>query len=273
VVGRFDILRGGYQFFRELQSVAPADFYFTSIAAGNLRARDFLERGLPGMPVYKFIGDFVTLLLPVSESPPATLTTGTLRIEPKSAIPDLISFINNHHRQFQFAPSWSEEQLSALRPLGLNMDDFQIKKDDGRIVECAALWDQRVFKQTIIRGYTSWLARTRPVINFAARLAGRPCLPAIGSTLDQAFVSHLAVETTQPEALVSTISTLQIAATAKGIKFLTLGFASSDPRLNTVRSRFRCREYRSRIYSVGWPEIEISDDLDERCLGPEVALL
>src|SRR3954471_9322888 len=52
---RFDILRRGYQFFRELQSDNPPDFCFTSIAADNDRARRFLERGLPGMPSYKFI--------------------------------------------------------------------------------------------------------------------------------------------------------------------------------------------------------------------------
>src|SRR5437016_827244 len=45
--GRFDIVRRGYEFFHQLQAGAPADFYFTSIAADNERARTFLERGLP----------------------------------------------------------------------------------------------------------------------------------------------------------------------------------------------------------------------------------
>ncbi len=62
--GRFDILRRGYEFFHELQTDSPADFYFTSIVADNERARKFLERGLPGMPRYEFVGEFVTMLLP-----------------------------------------------------------------------------------------------------------------------------------------------------------------------------------------------------------------
>src|SRR5689334_13084183 len=41
VAGRADILRRGYEFFRELQTEMPADFYFTSIAADNKRARQF----------------------------------------------------------------------------------------------------------------------------------------------------------------------------------------------------------------------------------------
>ena len=63
--GRFDILRRGYRFFHELQDDYPADFYFTSVSADNLRSIRFLERGLPGMPLYERLADFVTLLIPV----------------------------------------------------------------------------------------------------------------------------------------------------------------------------------------------------------------
>src|SRR5215471_12846071 len=62
--GRFDVLRRGYEFFHELQTDDPAAFYFTSIAADNERARKFLERGLPGMPRYEFVGEFVTVSVP-----------------------------------------------------------------------------------------------------------------------------------------------------------------------------------------------------------------
>jgi len=75
--GRFDILRRGYQFFRELQADAPADFYFTSIAADNERARRLLERGLPSMPRYEFIGEFVTVLLRSARRSPARAKSRT----------------------------------------------------------------------------------------------------------------------------------------------------------------------------------------------------
>lgn len=62
--GRFDIVRRGYQFFVELQSNNPADFYFTSIASDNVRARAFLERSAPGLPNYEFLADYATLIIP-----------------------------------------------------------------------------------------------------------------------------------------------------------------------------------------------------------------
>ena len=195
--GRFDILRRGYEFFRELQADRPADFYFTSIAADNAPARKFLERGLPGMPTYELIGEFVTVLLPIENR-------ASDHTEPEADDLDfgeLFECLDKHGRDYQFAPRWSGVELSALQSLNLKSDDFQVMRDGGRINACAALWDQRAFKQTVIRGYTPWLALARPAVNFAARILGTTRLPAVGSTLAHAFISHFAVKPENSDAL------------------------------------------------------------------------
>lgn len=101
--GRFDILRRGYEFFRDLQAERPADFYFTSIAADNVPARKFLERGLPGMPAYEFAGEFVTVLLPMK-------SRASVHTEPEADALDfgeLFECLDKHGRDYQFAPRWS----------------------------------------------------------------------------------------------------------------------------------------------------------------------
>lgn len=274
--GRFDILRRGYEFFRELQRDTPADFYFTSIASDNVRARNFLERGLPGMPRYEFIGEFVTVVLSArrqyprrhfaSHKPPcANLETG---------LPAPVLFINEHTRQHQFAPCWSAEEMSALKPLGLSKEDFLISHDARRMNGCAALWDQRSFKQTVIRGYAPWLAFMRPALNAVSPVTGNPRLPAAGETLANAFISHLAIAAVEPEALIRLLTELCRVSAQHDIELLTVGFAGNDPRLAVVRGNFRCHEYRSRLYLVRWPDIGgAARDLDDRIPAPEVALL
>jgi hypothetical protein len=268
--GRFDILRRGYEFFRELQADRPADFYFTSIAADNFPARKFLERGLPGMPAYEFIGEFVTVLLPME-------SWTSVHSEPESNalnFSELFDCLDKYGRDYQFAPRWSLGELSALQSINLKADDFQVMRNSGRISACAALWDQRAFKQTVIRGYSPWLAMARPAVNFAARIIAKPRLPAVGSVLAHAFVSHLAVEPENPDALIALVAKLGMFAAERAIEFLTLGFAVNDPRLTLLRRKFNCREYHSRIYVVRWPKLGGSaSELDGRCLGPEVALL
>jgi len=268
--GRFDILRRGYEFFRELQADRPADFYFTSIAADNAPARQFLERGLPGMPAYEFIGEFVTVLLPME----SRTSVNTEPVANALDFGELLDCLDKHGRDYQFAPRWSGDELSALQSLNLKADDFRVMRNGGRIKACAAFWDQRAFKQTVIRGYSPWMALARPAMNFAARIIGTPRLPNFGSTLAHAFVSHLAVEPENPDALIALVAKLRMSMSERGIEFLTLGFAANDPRLTLLRRKFHCREYRSRIYVVRWPGLGGSaSELDGRCLGPEVALL
>jgi hypothetical protein len=316
VAGRFDILRRGYRFFREWQHPNPADFYFTAIAADNTRARKFLERDLPGMPSYDYLGDFVTMLIPVprrrpgqelaptpavnsprpacngvrpssgaemSERPAAREGSHTIAAERVSAPEDgrtpgfgqvgtIIGLLGEHSSRYQFAPCWTAEELRALQSLNLQLEDFRIVRNEGKPVAGAALWDQRSFKQTVIRGYAAPLAWARPWLNFAARLWKQPALPAVGSVLAHAVVSHLAAPADQPETIAMLIHSLFPLARNKGIEWLTLGFAAADPRLAVLRSRFAAREYRSRLYRVRWLDLP-GAALDDRLPGPEIALL
>ncbi|MGP8200778.1 MAG: hypothetical protein ACLQU4_14885 [Limisphaerales bacterium] len=268
--GRFDILRRGYEFFRTLQSDSPADFYFTSIASDNHPARRFLERGLPGMPAYEFIGEFVTLLLPARHRPATSNRAAALT----PAAEELITLFNEYGCRQQFAPCWSNAELTALKPLGLRESDFCFVRQRGQIVACAALWDQRVFKQTVIRGYTLRLALLRPALNLTARITGGTRLPAVGQTLANVFVSHLSVAPDESDALIALTAELRSLAAQRQIELLTFGFAANDPRLATLRRSFRVREYHTRLYVVRWPGTGgTAGDLDARILAPETALL
>lgn len=273
--GRFDILRRGYEVFRELQTLDPADFYFTSIAADNLRARSFLERRIRGMPLYEFVGEFVTLLVPTRRS-------ARMRVSPDShregfigqTRDQLIRFLKEVNAVFQFSPYWSAEELPALETLGLSESDFCLRLTDGEIAGCGALWDQRKFKQAVVRGYSRALAFARPVLNAASPITGQPRLPRVGDALSNAFVSHLAARPGHEHRLADLLAELGTSARSRGIELLTLGFAANDPRLESVCSQFRCRKYRSRIYTVRWPGIGgWARELDGRFINPEASLL
>jgi len=273
--GRFDILRRGYRFFHELQRASPADFYFTTIAADNERARQFLERGLPGMPRYEYLNDFVTMLVPVPHSRRREEADWPGSWSPPPHVVGyeaIAALLEKHSSRYQLAPHWRADELQALDPLGLRPDDFRVVHGEGEPVACAALWDQRSFKQTVIRAYAAPLAWARPWINLAARLWGRPGLPKPGSTLAHATVSHLAAPPNRPETIASLLLSLFPLARSTGIEWLTLGFAAADPRLAALRGRFAAREYRSRLYSVRWPDLP-GEVLDDRLPCPEIALL
>ncbi|MCX6951147.1 MAG: hypothetical protein NTV51_03035 [Verrucomicrobia bacterium] len=265
---RGSLLRGGYRFFRETR--APADFTFTSIAADNHRALRLLERGLPGLPAYTLLTEFVTLVIPV----PRRSTHTTLRPVPANPahLEALVALLNTTGRRHSLAPVWTAGRVRALARHGLPLGDFQLFHDGPRLIAAAAVWDQRVFRQTVFRGYEPALAAARPLLNLSARLFGTPRLPPVGSTLAHASLSPLATEDDAllPELVAASLGT----ARARQLEFLTLGLVASDPRLAPLERRFRPRTYRSRLYQVTWPgDPAVPESFGPTSVRPEVAFL
>lgn len=288
---RMSIIRGGYRHFRAMHDQTPAHsapaIYLTSIAADNLPARRLLERGLPGMPVYRFLGELVTLVISRRRNSDLSKPTSSARRRLREMdlsvhygseplIPEIIELLNRRTAAYQFAPIWTADDLMPQRYPGLSSADFRLARSAaGTPIACAAFWDQSAVKQTIVRGYAPWLRRLRPFLNLGVAICGRPTLPAAGKSVRHAFVSHVAVDPDQPVILEQLIRLFHGPAFTRGIDYLTLGFDARDPRLVHLRKAFRPREYRSRLYAVHWDDA--GDDfvrtLDDRLLAPEVALL
>lgn len=275
--GRSDIIRRGYEAFRKLHEQGGPPIYLSSIIADNLRARRFLERGLRGMPTYHYLGDLATLVIrrPLfsqlrdrTSSIRRRIERTGVRLYPGSCARtgDLANLINEHNRQYQLAPAWSTSEICPEKTL--------IVRSKNGPVACAAIWDQRSVKQTVVRGYSGALLWARPFLNFAAMMLGAPRLPRVGTTLSHVYVSHLAGDADRPEIARWLIHSLFGSPEARTADYLTLAFDSRDTRLPYFRKKFPTREYRSRIYAVCWDDgADLARKLDGRLLAPEVATL
>jgi len=245
--GRYDILCRGYEFFRNLSWPETPDLFFTSVMLGNERARQFLEGSLRGMPRYRNMADFVTVLIPVprtvswEDESPAENDPG-----------ELAEWLNQNNASYQLGQYWTAESLLGLGKYGLEMKDFLVQRTDHGISACAALWDQRSFKQTVIQSYDWRLAALRPLLNLVSRCGGRPGLPAAGSVLAHGFLSHISVGSEQPGLIRGLIKGMFPRARRAGLDYLTMGFTEGDRRLTVVRRSFSHREYRSKLYHVTW---------------------
>ena len=245
-------LAAGY---REVETTRRADeipFDLTSVVADNSVARHLLERGLPGLPKYQPLCDYRTLLIPVgrrrrSRDPQLDVAT------PKD-LGEIAHCLDRNLRRYQFAPVWSEGVLrSRERCPDLRAADFMLIREGGQIVGCAACWDQRRFKQVVVRGYAPRLARFRPALNLVFGLGGRPRLPAVGAELPLAYISHLAVDGDRAELALALIDALRRQCASGDVEALAVGFAIDHPLLPHVERHYPTRSYASRLYRVQWP--------------------
>lgn len=250
------LLQAGFEACESTRVTGDLPFDLTSILEENRVAQRLLERGLPGLPRYELLCRFVTRTLEVEPSARRAARSAPAGIELHAASdadgPELGDFLARTRARHALAAAWSPEGPCASRPAPR---DFLLARRGARLIGCAALWDQRAFKQTVLHGYAGGLELARRWLGPAARLIGRRPLPAPGSVLALAFLSFLALEEEPEEASAAELHGALVhaalaAARARGLHFVVTGFAEGHPLLPAARAEFRARELHSRLYRV-----------------------
>lgn len=273
--GRLAVLAAGYEMARALRSRDDAEFDLTSIVADNHAARRLLASARLGLPRYREVERFVTVVLPIRLRGRARRTT--LRVERggPDALEVAAAFLAGHQPRFQFASRFGLEELrSPRRARDLGPADFLLAYEGAHVVGCLAVWDQSGFKQAVIRGYGPPLAKWRPAINAAAALFGYPPLPEPGERLSHAYVSHVAMNPDRREVFAALLDAAVDLARERGTRFLVAGLAARHPLLDPLVRRAGARRFESALCTVDWggPRRE-PPYLDGRIAHPEVALL
>jgi len=246
--GAYRLLREGFaEVQRQLRDEDELPWDITSILADNRPARRILTAALPGLPRYRWVTGYNTLVYRTTER---RQRDGRIESGDVSGLGAIADCLQRNHGRFQYAPVWDEAALSGA---GLRAEDFLVLREGERVTACVAIWDQRAVKQTVVHGYRKPLGTLRPLINIAAPLLGLPPLPPAGQGLRQAWLSHLACDGDEPEALQLLLHAALPCARRSGVEQLMLGLADAHPLLPAARGVRRHLNYRSDIYRINWP--------------------
>ena len=267
------LLDEGFAFCRSLHEQGHVPAYLTAIVEQNHAARRLLC-GLrsPSAPRFVRAGGLVTLAIPRARRQRLRVPAGIeIRQGSVELLPDIVACLDRNGRRCQFTPRWTiDDLLSARRTPGLEPRDFLVAIAGGRVTGCAAIWDQRGFKQAIVRGYSQRLARWRRVVNLAGSWLDVPALPAIGRPLPFVYLSHVAIDDDRPDVAAALVSEARRRLPA-GVTYMVTAFAEGSPMLLAAG---RHRTYRSVLYLACWPDGQrLVESLDARLPHPEVAIL
>jgi hypothetical protein len=272
--GRRRLLARGYDVLAARREPDEEPFDLTSIMADNEPALRLLGAGVPGLPTYRPLERFVTLVISTWRRPrwPGGPPVETGRDE---HVEEIAACLDRNGRRHQLARRWRAADLvSTERCPGLHPRDFRLVFGGEGLVGVAALWDQSAFKQVVVRGYSPALARGRWWINRGAWLVGAPRLPDPGRALPHAYLSHVAVDGDDAAVFERLLGAILEEARRRGCAYLVAGFAARHPFLAAVRRRCRAREYASLLHVVhGEDGAGAAARLDDRVPHVEVALL
>lgn len=281
--GRIDpAFRGGKMFLkgfalqRKLHEEDPLPFYLTTIVEGNEPALRAFTKEREGKPSYVPCSTLCTLAIPAPRLRKLHEVSGlTLRRARPEQLEEIADCLQRNLRRYQFAPCWTAETLNCnSRCRDLKAEDFLVALRDGKIVGTMATWDQRNFKQTIVRDYAPTLGHLRPAVNLLAQFLPLPKLPTPGEELAHAYLSHIAVDDDNRRVFRALLGQSLNDSVGRGYSYLTLGLDTRSPLLGVAKTTFFHFAYRSKLFLVHWPEGKAETlAVDSRIPQLELAIL
>lgn len=263
-------VKNGYQ---SIQSLVPVKgtlpIWFSSIASENQQARNLLEAGLKGLPEYSFIGEMKSLAISVKQSK----NTQILSVVSADDIDELITFYNEQVKSYQFSAVLNKQWLNSLQASqGLSLQDFFIVREHGQIIACLAIWDQRKFKQTVVRGYRFPLDRLTGLYNLYAAITKRASLPGVGEKLEQVYLSFVAVDENYQHLFLDVLQDALYKVKQKNSIIAVIGLSSENPLTEIIEQHFHVHSYKTCIEKVTWQD-HAEFVLNSRRVQPEIAIL
>lgn len=263
---RLSVLKAGYDSIRALVPWDRERVWFTSLAADNRAARRLLERGLDGLPRYRPVGELETFVFDSRLG----RSKGLWRPAVRGEVRELAAFVNRQNAEFHFSPVLSAEDLLADRA-GLSWRLFHVFEEGGEIRAALAPWDQRAYKQAVVRGYAGGLKTFRPLLNAIHRIMRLPPWPAVGEPWEGGFLAFFAVHPGERRRLGPLIREGLYHLRRRGCGVGYWGLSPENP-LRKFARRLPHLSYRTVIETVRWPDSDLPG-LDERPVQPEAALL
>jgi hypothetical protein len=255
---RIRYLRQGYASIRALTpAAATLPWWFTVIAADNTAARKLLEAGIPGLPDYHALGDYVTYALPTSRGERKEIW----RPAEDAEVDALAAFYNAQASRFNFTPVLDS---ALIRRIGVK--HFHAFERGGVLQGVAALWDQRSFKQIVAARYRRPIGRLVPMYNCYAKLFRRIPLPRQGHALDHTFVAFLAL---RDEARSDSRPVLRDLLSQCKTPIASVGLHAAHS-LTEILMGLKPVRYPARVYGVTF---EPGTPASDRPIQPEAALL
>ena len=247
-------LARGYEMLQDLHNDGQADLYLSAVLNDNAIART-LTKSRARLPAYHDIGQFRTMAVSLSQLPTVRKVNGlTLRSATPADVDLLVEFLNEQGRLRQFFPAYSKDDFCADSGLlyGLALEDVLLAFDNNQLDGVVAAWDQKAFRRSVVAGYSRSTALARPLYNLWAKLTRLPVLPPTGSVLDYFCLALTCVRGDNEDVFLALLREL-FERNRGRYSFMMAGMHEADPLFSAL-SRFRHRDYLSRLYAVCWKD-------------------
>lgn len=253
---RAHLIRSGFDAVKAfLHDPEKTPYYLASIIVENSNARRILEANLDGFPIFEPIFNYRVKAFSTQQA--RGNISKHIRFCKPNEMPDIIDFINNINRQFNFSPRLKSndylDEISAGKWLGLSPEDVLVHSENGEISGVIALWDQQNYRQLQVQSYKSLKPWMRSFLNIISPMTGLPKLPAPSENLRQIFLSLPAIKNEDKDVIKELYTAAIKVSKQRGAQLCLAGFTENEMQ-NADSINLKHYNYDSIIYRVYWPE-------------------
>ncbi|MBF0546300.1 MAG: hypothetical protein HQM08_17785 [Candidatus Riflebacteria bacterium] len=252
-----NLLARGYQAFRQASAANPTECLTTSILTENQIARSLLENpnGRGPLPAYIKICDYLTAIFPINfpmkrwpiKSRMLYPSALTGRMLTQNDCRELYSLFWEFGSENDGFPYFDEDKIAEnenIRP-GLKISNFFGLWENNKLVAAIGIWDQRQFKQVILR-------RVPFFLKFILKSIG---LFPKNEQIDLAFLDPWIIKPGLEKRLLPALFNFVFFELRKtGYSFSAWGSPINHPACQIVMEKMVYIPYKSSIYQVDWPE-------------------
>ncbi|MCU4582202.1 hypothetical protein KTJ32_14495 [Acinetobacter gyllenbergii] len=227
------------------QTMHDPNFSQMIIFDDNHAARAAIQTGKTGIPDYYDEGLIETLTLTHLGAKRKIKAFLTQRTQAKTEISEIKScvaraehikvmtrFIAEMSQYYNFIPAYNFEELLAGHHYftGLQLSDFQLYFQDGKLVGMFGLWDQHALKQTKILHYSSAIGVLRPIYNLLTKVTKGMPLPKLGDSLRYHVLHTLLCHPQQLALHHLMLEDAQKLSKQRGVGVVSFTLSHQDPR-------------------------------------------
>lgn len=251
----FRFLAKGYEYCRQVHRDKNLPFFLMTVLEGNRYAIKLFEKKRPFMPDHYPLGSYEVYALKTGMKC-KPLPGFHFRRCDETDMPSVVRFLNEIGRNYQFFPVVRPGDFQDKSKKGLWAGDFYILHDHrGEITACGAVWDQKEYKQYMVRGYKGFLKIIAPFSGVLPVFGFPDTLSKPGTLLDFFTLSYWAVKDNRPVFFKHFLKNISGCSRAKDYRFFVLGIHEANP-FKKVLTRIPHFGYRSKIYLVDWDKSE-----------------
>ncbi len=210
-----------------------------------------LLKPAPGLPPVRPAGSVSIFLIP-TRAIDQRYVNPVSGVASPALVPDLLACLERNGRRAALTPVWRTLDFEgAHRRRDLEVSDVSLQLKGNDVSGCIGVWDQTAFKQTVIRDHS-----------FSNAPWGRPGekgrdrrmhqLPAVGSHLNFASISHLAIDGDDPDLFRSLVAAACAEARRRRLDYIALTLSRRDPLSEVLRSFVPAWEVPIQLLAILW---------------------